>query len=158
MAKNKKPRKVYRPKFEQGAMPVTFRHNTEADTLLKLIPQDELDKLRNGTADEYTVNTLAFRLNIGYVMAGEKFEGGEVRAMLEAALDALRGVKERFKRAGTYGCSQTEFQAIGDGLNLTDEMQEKTTRREQGEVLRIVTEVNNTMKEKSNERTSNRPL
>lgn len=143
MATNKKPKKRYRgPKYPTGIIPSVFRHSAAADTDLQLVPHSELDKLRDGTADEYTVNTLAFRLNWGYVMAGEHFDTLEVRQTMIEALDAIRSVKERFSRLGKYGCTQVEFQALGAGLNWTDEMQKGTTRKEQRDALRIVDLVN----------------
>lgn len=142
MPSNKKPRKPYRRKYDKGTLPITIRHNAEANTALQLVPQTELDKLRDGTADQYTVNTLAFRLNWGYVMAGEYFDTPEARTAMEEALAAIRSVKARFERTGKYGCTGEEFNQLGDGLNLTDEMQKMTTRRQQTEALQIVAIVN----------------
>lgn len=143
MATNKKPRKKYRgPKILPGQLPPNIRHSEEADLLLKMVPHDELDKFRNGTADQYTVNTLAFRLNWGYVMAGEFFATPEARKAMEDGLEAIRGVKDRLERTGKYGASQPEFQAIGVALGLTDEMQKMSTRKEQRDALRAVYLIN----------------
>jgi hypothetical protein len=107
------------------------------------VPHDELEKFRNGTADQYTVNTLAFRLNWGYVMAGEHFDTPEARTAMIEGLTAIRSVKARLERTGQYGASQLEFQAIGVALGLTDEMQKMSTRREQRDSLRAVYLINN---------------
>ncbi|CAB5224454.1 hypothetical protein UFOVP393_83 [uncultured Caudovirales phage] len=137
MPANKKPRKKYRgPRMLPGEMPTTIRHSDESDTLLQMVPHVELDKFREGNADAYTVNTLAFRLGWGYVMAGEYFDTPEARKTMEDGLGAIRGVKERFGRTKKYGASQPEFQAIGVALSLTDEMQKMTTRREQRDAVR----------------------
>lgn len=142
MATNKKPRKKYRPKYPPGQLPTTIRHSSEADIDLQLVPHLEVDKLRDGTADEFTVNTLAFRLNWGYVMAGEYFDTPEAKKTIEEALQAIRSVKKRFAEVGKYGSTGVEFQALGLGLKLTDEMQKMTTRREHRDALRIVNLVN----------------
>lgn len=142
MPSSKKPRKAYRPKYGPGTLPVTIRHSSKADTSLQLVPHTELDKLRDGTADDYTFNTLAFRLNWGYVMAGEVFSEPEPRAITERGLDAIRSVKDRFERLGKYGVTGKEFVAMGDALNVTDEMQQRATRREQREAMRITCAVN----------------
>lgn len=143
MPVSKKPRKKYRgPKTIPGQLPTNIRHSNEADLLLKMVPHEELDKFRNGTADKYTVNTLAFRLNWGYVMAGEHFDTPEARQALIDGLEAIRSVKARLERTGQYGASQPEFQAIGVALGLTDEMQKMATRREQRDALRAVYLIN----------------
>jgi hypothetical protein len=107
-----------------------------------MVPHEELDKFRRGTADQYTVNTLTFRLNWGYVMAGEHFDTPEARKALEDGLAAIRGIKDRLERTGKYGASQPEFQAIGVALGLTDEMQKMATRKEQRDALRAVYLIN----------------
>lgn len=142
MPKSKKPRKAYKPKYEKGQIPVTIRHSSAADTTLQLVPHDELDKLRDGRADKYTLNTLAFRLNWGYVMAGEVFDNPEVRAALEAGLAAFRSVRERFERLGKYGATGEEFHAIGEALNRIDDMQKAATRREQHDAMHAVNLIN----------------
>jgi hypothetical protein len=142
MPVSKKPRKKYRPKTVPGQLPTNIRHSNEADLLLQMVPHDELDKFRNGTADQYTVNTLAFRLNWGYVMAGEHFDTPEARAAMVEGLEAIRNVKARLERTGKYGASQLEFQAIGVALGMTDEMQKMATRREQRDALRAVYLIN----------------
>jgi hypothetical protein len=147
MPGNKKPRKKYRPKSAPGTLPMPFRHSSADDLVLQLVPHSELEKLRDGSADDYTANTLAFRLNWGYVMAGEIFDNPEVRADMEQALTAIRSVKDRHERTGKWGASGTEFFHMGKGLNHTDEMQKAATRREQLEALRIVNKINE-MKQK----------
>lgn len=54
------------------------------------------------------------------------------------ALSAICEVGKRYKRTGKLGCTGDEFRAIGDGLNLADDPQEATTRREQREAYRWV--------------------
>lgn len=142
MPTNKKPKKAYRPKYPRGQLPITIRHSAKADMMLQMVPHDELEKLRLGQADDYTINTLAFRLNWGYVMAGEIFDNPEVRASSESALAAVRAIKERHARLGKYGATGEEFHAIGEALNLTDEMQKAATRREQNEAMELVCRIN----------------
>lgn len=142
MPSSKKPRKPYRPRYAPGTLPVTIRHSSSADIGLQLVPHSELEKLREGTADQYTVNTLAFRLNWGYVMAGEVFDAPEARAVTERGLAAIRSVKERHARLGKYGATGEEFTAMGYALNVTDDMQQRATRREQLEAVRLLNIIN----------------
>lgn len=148
MPKSKKPKKAYKPKYQSGQLPMTLRHTDESDLLLQMIPHDELEKLRNGEADEYTANTLAFRLNWGYVMSGEVYDNPEVRSAMEAGLAAIRSVNERFSRLGKYGATGEEFGLIGEALNWTDAMQKSSTRREQRDALRSVYLINQHIKGK----------
>ena len=57
-------RSKYRPKPVR-ALPKIFRHNKEAEVDLQFIPHMELEKFKTGDADEYTWNTVCFRLNWG---------------------------------------------------------------------------------------------
>jgi hypothetical protein len=151
MPGSKKPRKAYRPKYDKGALPITLRQDLSADTALQLVPHTELDKLRDGTADKYTVNTLAFRLGWGYVMAGEVFDAPEVRELTRRGLDAIRAVKDRHARLGQYGTTGEEFRDMGDALNATDEMQQQATRREQLEALAALHMINQYKQQETHE-------
>lgn len=140
MPTSSKPRKKYRP--NPAGIPLAIRHDKASEIALQLVPHSELEKLREGTADESTFHTLACRLNWGYVMSGEVFDSVLVRLSMEQALNALQSIKDRHQRIGKWGASGEELKHMGDGLNFTDEMQKAATRREQLECLRIVYQVN----------------
>lgn len=131
MPKSSKPKKAYRQKYPRGQLPIVFRHSEESDRLLQHVPHDELEKLRTGEADEYTINTVVYRLNWGYVMSGEIFDNPEVVEIMEKGLAAIRSVKDRVGRLGKYGATVEEFYNIGEAMNWTDFMQKAATRREQ---------------------------
>lgn len=150
MPSNKKPKKKYRPKYQEGQLPVVFRHSQDADLNLKFIPHDEIEKFRHGQADETALNSLKFRLNWGYVMAGEYFDTPEARKCMEDSLSAIRSVSERVGRTGKYGCTQPEFEAICAGLDVTDDMQSQTTRRQQRDAAYVVHAIN-LLKRESND-------
>jgi hypothetical protein len=143
MPGNKKPRKAYKPKTPAGFMrlPSTIRYSQANETQLQLVPHAELEKFRRGLADEYAWNTLAFRLNWGYVMADDFMEA-EARAVMEQGLAAIRSVKARHERLGQWGMAGEEFTQVGDALNLTDQMQQRTTRKEQHAAIEKVVLVN----------------
>lgn len=134
-------RSRYKPKHPPGqvVMPVNIRYGNQSETALQLVPHSELEKLRDGTADDYTWHTVCFRLNWGYVMAGEFFENEEARADMVRSLHAVKAVKARNEATGRWGATGEEFHAMGNGLNLTDEMQKATTKRQQLEAARIAT-------------------
>lgn len=139
MAGNKKPRKKYRPKYVEGPqLPVTFRYSAKSEFDLQMIPHTELDNMLAGTANEFSLGAINFRINWGYVMSGETFDNPEVREAMEKALQACRSIIARYHRIGKVGCTGEEFRHLGDGLRFTDEMQKASTRREQLEAVRIV--------------------
>jgi hypothetical protein len=143
MPGTKKPRKAYKPRTPAGFMrlPSTIRYSQSNETQLQLVPHAELEKFRRGLADEYSWNTLAFRLNWGFVMADDFMEA-EARAVMEQGLAAIRSVKARHERLGQWGMAGEEFTQVGDALNLTDQMQQRTTRKEQHAAIEKVVLVN----------------
>ena len=141
MAKNARPKKKYKQKRVFG-LPKVFRHDSSADMSLQLIPHAELEKFKTGDADEFTWNTVCFRLNWGYVMSGDHFDSEDARALMESSLAAIRSVNERHQRTGRWGTTGEEFNIIGQALNLTDEMQMATTRRQQDESLSTLLRLN----------------
>jgi hypothetical protein len=123
-------------------LPKIFRHNKQAEVDLQFIPHMELQKFKTGDADEYTWNTVCFRLNWGYVMSGDHFDSVEARELMEQSLAAIKSVKARHDRTSKWGTTGEEFNVIGQALNLTDEMQLNTTRRQQEDSLNTLLRLN----------------
>jgi hypothetical protein len=109
---------------------------------LQLVPHQELEKFKTGEADEITWNTVCFRLNWGYVMSGDHFDSVEARELMEQSLKAIRSVKDRHERTSKWGTTGEEFNIIGQALNLTDDMQMNTTRRQQEDSLNTLLRLN----------------
>lgn len=132
-------RSAYRPKAK--VLPVLFRHSEADDRQLQLVPHAELEKFRHGLGDEVSINTLAFRLNFGYVLAREFFESAALTEVLTNGLNALRSVIERKQRTGKVGAMMPEFEAMGEALVHTDQMQLKCTRKEMNEaIMKVINE------------------
>ncbi len=119
-----------------------FRHSKESDIALQLVPHQELEKFKTGEADEITWNSVCFRLNWGYVMSGDHFDSVEARELMEQSLKAIRSVKDRHERTSKWGTTGEEFNIIGQALNLTDDMQMNTTRRQQEDSLNTLLRLN----------------
>lgn len=143
MPRSAKPRKKYRPKYTESQLraPVTLRYTKDSEMWLQMIPHQHLEKMRTGEADEESLAAITFRVNWGYVMAGEIFDNAEVREQLERALDAVHSLVKRYDRIQRVGCTGEEFRQIGEALNLCDEMQKAATRREQLHCAEIVERV-----------------
>lgn len=120
-------RSSYRPRLT--ALPVVFRFDKNSERNLQLIPHQMLEELRRGQGSEEGWHTMAARLNLGFVLARDHFND-EPQAVMAKALDALRSVHARHERTQEWGATGEEFFAMGEGLNLTDSMQLKCTRRE----------------------------
>jgi hypothetical protein len=139
MPQSKKPRKKYRTRHPEGPqLPINIRFSAKAEFDLQFIPHTELDNMLAGTANEFSLGAINFRINWGYVMAGETFDNPEVREALEKALGACRSIIARYHRLGKVGCTGEEYRLVGDALRYTDEMQKASTRREQLAAVQIV--------------------
>lgn len=142
MGQTKKPRKRYRPKSPEGPqLPVTIRFSSKAETDLQVIPHVELDAIMRGKGTEYSLGAVNFRINCGYVLAGETFADEQLRAAMEAGLNATRAMLERWRTTGRIGCTGEQFRAIGAALELCDAMQLRATRRELRDASNIVERV-----------------
>jgi hypothetical protein len=131
MAKNKRPRKRYKPRHPDGLqLPVTIRFSPKAEMDLQMIPHQELEAVMRGEGTEYSLGAINFRINSGYVLAGETFADPQLRSSMETALGGVHAMIARWKKTGKVGCTGEEFRAIGAGLTLCDEMQLVSTRRE----------------------------
>ena len=131
MPKSKKPRKAYRRRNVEGpVLPVVFRFSAKAELDLQTIPHVELDAMMRGEGTEYSLGAVNFRINCGYVLAGEAFEDEQLRVDMEAGLAAIRAVIDRWRENGRIGCTGEQYRAIGQALNICDEMQKVSTRRE----------------------------
>ena len=126
-------------------MPKTMRYSSANELMLQLIPHQELEKLRDGTADESTWHTLTMRLDWGLFMAIDHFEDDVAKKSIREGLEALLAIKDRNSKLAKWGATGQEFHAIGLALNLTDEMQSRTTRREQDESLQAMLRLNDAM-------------
>lgn len=127
MPSNKKPRKPR--KYIPKTLPLTIRHNAEAETALQLAPHSELMKLREGYGDEFSWNTIVARLNIGLVAANAEGKEDQVK-QIRTGLDAMLKVQARFDKTGKWGVSGSDLREVGDGLVLTDNLQLSLTRKQ----------------------------
>ena len=91
-----------------------FRHSTDGQIGLKLQPRMALQRLKEGEGTEQDLDTLAFRLNWGFV-AQRDFYANQVEAMAQDGLDAVHGAKARLEQLGKIGLSGIEMTAIAHG-------------------------------------------
>lgn len=144
MAGNKKPKKKYRPKFPMGQimLPKNIRYGHKEELALMMIPHQELERFRDGTADEPAWHGITCRLDWGAFMAVDHFNNIEANDLIRDALDAMVAIKHRHDKVGKWGASGDEFFKIGEGLNIVDEMQKNTTRREQDDSMQAMLALN----------------
>ncbi len=136
MPSSKRPRKPMRRDKIVHTNPfnsVMAKLDPEDTRMLKLVPHKCLDDLRAGRGTEHTWSTLACRINWASVLVCNlvtvEFSEDPKPAMREA-LDALRSLDARYKEKGRYVATGDELRALGDALNLADDIQDVTTRRD----------------------------
>lgn len=128
-------RKKSKYKPRPAGLPINFRFGRESELRLQLEPHAELDNFRRGTATEESWHTLAARVHLGHELALRHYTA-EALIPFAAAMSALKDVWLRFQRVQKWGVNGEEFKAIGDALNICDEMQKQCTRRQLDEALR----------------------
>lgn len=137
----KKRNKKYKPR-EVLPVPLMFRHSTDGQIGLKLQPRMALQRLKEGEGTEQDLDTLAFRLNWGFV-AQRDFYANQAVDVAHGAISAIMGAKHRLIETGKHGFSGPEMLAVGDGLNLADMMCWHLTRKESLQAVQFVNEWNN---------------
>lgn len=135
MPSNKKPRK--KSTIKPRAIPITIRHNEEAERALQLAPHAELLKLREGIGDEEGWHTLVARLNVGVIAAWQNNLPNED---IKRGLDALLKIHARFDKLGKWGVSGNDLAEIGEALVQTDNLQLSLTRKQFALAIRYVFE------------------
>jgi hypothetical protein len=123
-------RRIEHSRPSETRLPVLLRWGTSDELRLNLVPHVELDKIRDGNGTEVSWHTLAFRVNIGQLLAGQYFDGDVLDIMAKAVL-AVSDLGKRYRQVGHFVMKGDEFVAIGAGLNATDELQKATTRKQQ---------------------------
>jgi hypothetical protein len=144
MPGNKKPRKKHRPAGRASANRIkAFRYNSDADFWLQHAPHQALESLRNGTADADLHNMLVLRVLLGrQIIEDHLVDPDEARQIMAAGVAAVESVAARHDRLGRFGATGEELRKIGDALNLCDDLQQATTRREQESSLKKVLHIN----------------
>lgn len=120
--------------FHSDMLPINFRFDSEAETKLQLVPHSQLERFLAGCGDIVAFEDVACRCNFGALMAQKHYTAAEI-APAKEALIALLAMQHRYKTTGKWGVSGDEFTAIKAGLNMTDEIQKNSTRREMRDVL-----------------------
>jgi hypothetical protein len=99
--------------------------------------------MAEGRGDEGAFNTVTFRTLVGAALLG--FADDDDKKKLETeifrpAIASLISVGERYQRLGKFGLNGDELKSLKEALNLTDDLQAVTTRRQQ---LEMYTKVQN---------------
>ncbi|MGA4275636.1 hypothetical protein ACI2VH_02625 [Ralstonia nicotianae] len=128
-----------RPARETRALPVIFRFSRSAEIYLKLIPHGALQNIRMGAGTEQDWYTLRDRLNIGQSLARHAFaERHDVHEVIDDAVLAVVTLGKRYRATGRMVLKGDELRAVGDALNLIDDMQSETTQRQQRTAARAL--------------------
>jgi hypothetical protein len=120
---------------------ILFRNTPDEELNLALIPHGHLKALADGRGGEEEYLTVVFRIMVGASLIA--FADEDDRKMLEReiflpALSSLIAVGERKQRLNRFGFSGDELTGLKQALNLTDDLQKVTTRRQQLEMYEQV--------------------
>jgi hypothetical protein len=117
--------------------PVTIRHSEKHARILKLQPYICLETFVTRNSKVYDWNTVCTRLNVGFNLS-VNHDLEEAIPVLKDGLETVLKINERFRRTGTWRADDREIAVMRQGLTLTDDIQDITTRREQLEAFKEV--------------------
>lgn len=123
---NRKRNKRYIPK--PCHLPSIFGMSKKMSTDLRLPAHLFLEAFRTGHGTEEAAHSLAACMNIGARLSA--YQSEEVQEAMSAALDACQAMMDRGNSTGKWGLSGDELKALGEGVNLTNEMQDASMRRQ----------------------------
>lgn len=108
-----------------GALPIMFRGTDDGMRAIKLIAHQELMEIREGRATDESWNVLGSRISWAIHLAGiVPGMDPDPRPTLNAALDAVNA------------CHLLDV--VAEAINLADDMQDVTTRREHRDALMLL--------------------
>lgn len=136
MAQTKKPRKKYNPnKTAFNESPLIKIDKSQAEQL-KLRVYISLDKFRDKTAHEGDFYALRFRIKCGLGLAMHFNES--LDHYFNSALALLDKVKERFVKNQQWMMGHPEIDQLKIALDIADQIQDKSTRKEQLPIFEAV--------------------
>ncbi len=141
MARNKKPRKAYRPRHVGTPVNLRWAVATDRKTYLDAAPWQALAALKAlGPTMEHvaTLESATALLCEILPMASDLSDESRAAAapVAEAGYQAVKSVIEREARTGNVGATGPELVAIGDALTLLDQALTIASRREHRDALR----------------------
>lgn len=141
MPKSRPPRKKQAGrKFNPAThaiVPSLFATSPSRSTWIKLAPHTRLDSIAEGIGTKFDLEVLKGRINVGYVLVTQLFSELEAAAVMLTGLDVIRAIEARDEKYPRF-VDLEECQLLGDALNLADEVQDATTRKEQATALQLV--------------------
>jgi hypothetical protein len=128
----------YQSQKPSKRLPSIIRHSKADDLKLKLIPHQHLQSIVDGRGGKPEFASIAFRVIVGAAMTEYADNREPLEAVYQSAVDSLISVGERYQRLQTFGTSGDELRSLKEALNLTDDLQEVCTSRQQAEMYTAV--------------------
>ena len=130
MAKSKKPRKSYNPNKILTNSPVMIRYTKEEGDIMKFRIYFHLGRIITDEASTGDYLALKFRINVGKELS-KLFEGNEVKTIMDDGINLIEQVKDRRLETGSWKIDLTLQDKLRYVLSIIDDIQDKTTRKEQ---------------------------
>jgi hypothetical protein len=124
-----------------NGVPLIFGLDYDQTLRLKLVPHLHLARLLAGVGTYEGWNLLALRCNVGQYIANKHFKEVEARHCLAQGLRALVLIHQRFQTNDRVTIDAGEATLIGAALCLTDDMQDRCSRREWSDATMRVYEI-----------------
>ncbi|MFP3645200.1 hypothetical protein [Paraburkholderia sp. SIMBA_054] len=117
-------------------LPALFRHTASQELELKIIPHAHLQAVIDGRGGENEFLTVVYRVMVGGSLTSYADEEGEraLEGIFTAALNALINIGERYEQLQKFSCLGDEIYPVKEALNMTDDLQALTTRKQQSQV------------------------
>jgi hypothetical protein len=133
----------HRTRRKSIKLPDIYRYGTSQETETMLIPHAHLANMAEGRGDPDMFLTLATRTMIGAVLTRfledeDPLATDEIDSVFRNGVMSLIAIGERYQRVHKIGVNGNELIALKMVLNLTDDLQKVTTRRQQKHTLQIV--------------------
>jgi hypothetical protein len=136
----KRRQKPYVPKpVRQNPLQI---YSEDVARSMLLVPHLHLDQFKRGTGTVEGWAAIAARLNFGQVLSLRHFGEGPQTA-LNAGVEVMQAVVAHHALSGQYVMTDAQVCIVGEAIQIVDDMQQQTTKREHAAALRTMSKIAN---------------
>lgn len=136
MPASKKRNKKYNPNKTIHKFPVMFRYSNEALRNSQIQIYQHLINYEQGDGQIGDWVILEFRIKCGLGLIDFFNDSDELKRKFTQALDSLSKLKTQWEENGSWLVTQEELKLYRECFELTDQMQDNSTRAEQSHIFK----------------------